>query len=95
MCAGFSLRSFFSFFIQMPHAVIPMLDVDIGYLKGSIAWDSDQMREPKMNRIRWNVRRKRQRRIQLQKQLNKSRLSLTRCLKCVSQSNGEPKECAH
>ena len=41
MCAGFSSRSFFSFFIQIPRAVIPMLDVDIGYLEGSIERDSD------------------------------------------------------
>ena len=45
MCAGFLIRSFFAFFVQMPRVVTPALDFDAGYLMGSIGWDSDSDRE--------------------------------------------------
>ena len=42
MCAGFLTRSFFAFYIYLPHVVIPRLHVDMDYLgMGSVEWDSD------------------------------------------------------
>ena len=43
MCAGFLVRSFFAFYIQLPQVVIPRLDVtaDMIHSLGSMEWDSE------------------------------------------------------
>ena len=43
MCAGFLVRSFFAFYIQLPQVVIPTLDVtaDMIHSLGSMEWDSE------------------------------------------------------